>query len=148
MKNEAELNRVIVRSLNENGFGFKIPDTVSYVSKRHGDLPFDIFGICNQRPVYIESKFLKEPKAFNFDRLEDHQLKSLIKCKRSCPYARCYLLIGVVFGRGDIRVFYFEDLDYIYLRKTSKMSITKKEFLSLSNYVQVKKGMIDCSFIR
>ena len=148
MKNERELNSVITRSINRNGFAHKIADSVSLKSSQSNKLPFDIFGICNQRPVYIESKFLKEPKAFNFDRLEDHQLESLIKCKRSCPYARCYLLIGVVFGRGDIRVFYFEDLDYIYLRKTSKMSITKKEFLSLSNYVQVKKGMIDCSFIR
>ena len=147
MKNESELNRMIVRSLNRNGFGHKIADTVSYNSHKHSDLPFDIFGIYNGKPVYIESKFLKEPKAFNFSRLEEHQIKSLIKCKKLCPDAACLLLIGVVFGRGDIRVFYFDDTEYLYDRKLHRQSILKKEFESMTNYVSVKKDLSDLSFI-
>ena len=37
MKNESELNRMIVRSLNRNGFGHKIADTVSYNSHKHSE---------------------------------------------------------------------------------------------------------------
>ena len=148
MKNEAEFNRVVCRSINKEGFARKIADTVSYTSKRHSDLPFDIFGIYGGHPVYIESKFLKEPKAFNLSRLENHQLDALLKCRKLCPDARCYLLIGVVFGRGDIRVFYFDDLDEIKRRKDSHQSILKKEFLSNDRFVSVKKGLIDLSFIK
>lgn len=148
MRNEAELNRIITKSINEEGFAFKIPDTVSYHTQKHPDLPFDIFGICNGKPVYVESKFLKEPKAFNFSSLKEHQIQNLLKCKRLCPDSICLLLIGVVFGRGVIRVFYFTDMDYIYYRKVNGLSITKKEFLSMSNYVPVRKGKIDLSFIR
>lgn len=145
MKNEAELNRVIVRSLNEEGFAFKIPDTVSYVSKKHPDLPFDIFGICNNKPIYIESKFLNEPKAFNFNRLEQHQIDNLCKCKDLCPSSICLFLVGVVFGRGDIRVYYFDDPYYIRDRKACKLSISKKEFQSMNNFIRIKKGKIDFS---
>ena len=147
MRNERDLNGLITRSINKKGFAHKISDSVSLKSSQSNKLPFDIFGIYNGKPVYIESKFLKEPKAFNFSRLEEHQIKSLIKCKKLCPDASCLLLIGVVFGRGDIRVFYFDDPEYLYDRKLHRQSILKKEFESMTNYVSVKKDLIDLSFI-
>lgn len=147
MRNERDLNSLITRSINKKGFAHKISDSVSLKSSQSNKLPFDIFGIYNGKPVYIESKFLKEPKAFNFSRLEEHQIKSLIKCKKLCPDAACLVLIGVVFGRGDIRVFYFDDPEYLYDRKLHRQSILKKDFESMTNYVSVKKDLIDLSFI-
>lgn len=148
MKNEAEFNGIVSKSLNISGYGFKIPDTVSSITFKHADLPFDGFGFFIDNngkgyPVYWESKFLKEPSSFNFNRLEDHQIESLMKFKKAIPDCLSLFLICVDFGRGDKRVFYFKDLDEINKRKIEKKNIFKKEFLELKNYVKIKKGVFD-----
>lgn len=141
MKNEAEFNTIVTKSLD---WGFKIPDTgnsVMYAPKNR--LPFDGFGAVNGKPVYFESKYLSTVRAFNFNRLEDHQIENLLKLKELMPDALVLFLICVDFGRGDKRVFFFRDMDYVNQRKMAKDSITKKEFLARRNYVKIKKGLMD-----
>lgn len=133
MRNEREFNSCIGRSLD---WHFKIPDD------SRCEKPFDGFGILNGQSIYWEAKFLRRPEAFNFSRLEDHQLYHLKKIKELNPEALCLLIIGVVFGRGDIRVFIFDDLDEIAERKAKKESILKKEWTTKENYLAVKKGKI------
>lgn len=148
MKNEAEFNSVVSRSLNVSGYGFKIADTFANASYSRSPAPFDGFGVFIDKegkgyPVYWESKYMKSPSSFNFNRLEDHQIESLLKFKQSIPNCLALFLICIDFGRGDKRVFYFKDLDDIYKRKQEKRNILKKEFIELKNYVTIKKGVID-----
>lgn len=144
MKNEAEFNTIVTRSLT---FGHKIGDQSSSLTGFHSKNPFDGFGIAETDlgnfPVYFESKYLKEPSAFNWNRLEDHQVSSLQKCKRLLPDCLAVFLICVDFGHADKRVFVFKDIDYIFNRKLEKRSITKKEFLSRKNFVRIKKNKLD-----
>lgn len=136
MKNERELDRVLRASLD---IGYKIPDIAkgSMQDKR----PFDIFGVFDHKPWYIEGKFLKEPSAFNFSHFEDHQDDWLMKFHKELPDAVCVLLIGVVFGRGDIRVFAL-DIEEAHQRKAEGRSIYKKEF-ETRPYVRLMKGKVD-----
>ena len=144
MKNEAAFNTIVTHSLT---FGHKISDQGSTITGFHGKNPFDGFGITSTDlgnfPVYFESKFLKEPSAFNWNRLEDHQVEALLTCKKLLPNCLALFLICVDFGRSDKRVFVFRDIDYINNRKQLKQSITKKEFLNRKNFVRIKQSKID-----
>ena len=53
----------------------------------------------------------------------------------------------LIFGRGDKRVFYWTDMDYIDQRKRTSKSILKKEFMTMTNFVRIKKNLIDFSSI-
>lgn len=134
--NEAKLNLAIGKSLD---WYYKIPDD-GISLKFGGRRPFDGIGIINGFPVYWESKLLKSVSSFNFSRLKDHQLGSLIRIKTLCPRSFCLFLIGVYFSRKDFRLFYF-DLEEISKRKIEKKSITKREFLELKNYCVYEKGV-------
>lgn len=136
--NEARINTMIGNSLD---WSHKISD-----GGTHGKLPFDIFGVYKGRPIYIETKYLPTPKSFNFHRLEDHQIKSLFDIQKLDEDEGTLIslfLVAVNFGRGDIRVFYFTDMHEINQRKQEKKNILKKEFESRTNYVTIKKGLID-----
>lgn len=136
MRNEQEFNSCIGRSLD---WHFKIPDD-SRCQK-----PFDGFGVKDGKSVYWESKFLREPKSFNWNRLEEHQLRNLKEIKSLNPGSLCLVIIGVVFGRGDIRVFVFDDLEEIEYRKKNGLSILKKEWLTKEDYLTVKYGRVNLS---
>ena len=139
---EENFNTIVSHSLD---FGYKIADTFSSAGTRSKS-PFDGFGIHKGHLVVWESKWLKTPKAFQFSRLQDHQIENLLRFSKveNCV---ALFLIGVDFGRGDKRVFYWTDMDYIDERKRSSQSILKKEFLSLTNFVKIKKDRIDFDFI-
>lgn len=141
---EKEFNTIVSKSLNLKGYGFKIPDTFVSGTYNRSKSPCDGIGFYNHKFVCWESKYLNEPKSFPFDRLEDHQIKALIDFYENID---CYslFLIGVNFGRGDNRVFYWMngDLYKINERKNNKDNIYKKEFLSLDNYIKIKRGVID-----
>ena len=139
---ESDFNTIVGRSLD---FGYKIADTFSSKGKR-AKAPFDGFGIHNGKLIVWESKWLKQPKSFRFDRLEDHQIENLLRFSKIDNCVALFL-IGVDFGRGDKRVFYWKDMEYINNRKLSSQSIYKKEFVSMSNFVRIKKQMIDFSSI-
>lgn len=146
---EKEFNTIVSRSLNTlGGFGFKISDTGQYFNGKVSHLanPCDGIGLLNKHFVCWESKYLNSPSAFNFTNLQDHQIENLIKFYENIPNA-CYslFLIGVNFGRGDIRVFYWmnDDLYHIKERKINKNNIFKKEFQTLTNFINIKKGLIN-----
>jgi len=149
MKNEAEFNGIVVKSLNQNGWAYKVPDQVSLTTGFGAPKPFDIVGIYKDskgigRPVYIESKFLHKVESFNFSRLEDHQIDALSKCQNLLgKNALVLLLICVDFGRAEKRVYFYKDMKEILNRKQEKRNILKKEFEAASNYTIIRKGLID-----
>ena len=139
---ESDFNTIVSHSLD---FGYKIADTFSSKGTRSKS-PFDGFGIHDNHVIVWESKWLKSPKAFPFRRLEDHQIENLLRFSKveNCV---AFFLIGVDFGRGDKRVFYWTDMDYIDQRKRTSKSILKKEFMTMTNFVRIKKNLIDFSSI-
>ena len=109
-------------------------------------LPFDGFGLYQGKSIYWEAKYLPKPKSFNFHRLEDHQISNLLKIEILDQSRKNFvplLLIAVNFGRADVRVFYYKNMQEIHERKLAKKNILKKEFESATNYVTIKKGLID-----
>lgn len=143
---ESDFNSIITKSLNsQGGFGFKIPDERSTITGYHSKNPYDIFGLFEGHFIALESKYLQKPQAFNFNRLENHQIDNLIKAFELCPTAIAVFAIGVNFGRADIRCFFWknEELYGIRERKLNNKSILKKEFESLNNFVKIKKGQLD-----
>ena len=108
---ERDFNTIVSRSLNNlGGYGFKISDSGQYFNGKvsRSKNPFDGFGRFNNHFVCWESKYLNSPSSFNFNNLQDHQMENLIGFYEGIPEA-CYslFLIGVNFGRNDIRVFYW-----------------------------------------
>lgn len=133
--NEAQINNMIRKSLD---WGYKISDE-SRVQK-----PFDIFGLYAGKGIYIETKYLPKPQSFNFKRLEDHQISSLLKIEQQGGDDLIPLvLIAVNFGRADIRVYYYTDMEELSKRKYAKDNILKKEFEASKNYVVIKKQLIN-----
>ena len=148
MKNEAELNGILVKSLNQQGWAYKIPDQVSLTTGFGAPKPFDIIGIYRDikgvgHPLYAESKLIKQPSAFNFNRLEDHQIENLLKCQKLLPNALVLFLVCVDFGRAEKRVYFYKNMQYLYERKQNKRSILKKEFEEASNYTIIRHGLIN-----
>ena len=135
---EALLNTIIKNSLT---WAHKISD-----SGIHNKLPCDGFGMYNDKPLYWEAKMLPKPRAFNFSRLEDHQLEALSTIKGlGGDGVIAVLIICVNYGRGDKRVFVFTDMEEIARRKELGLSIKKKEFDNNPHYVRIERGKIDFS---
>ncbi len=134
--NEAQINTMIGKSME---WRHKISDA------GFGQKPFDLFGVYKGKAIYIETKYLPKPKSFNFSRLEVHQIKALLdieKLNKNNSFIPLFL-VAVDFGRSDKRVFYYKDMQEIHERKLAKKNILKKEFESSTNYVTIKKGLID-----
>lgn len=138
MKNEAEYCTCIVKSLNEVGVGFKIPDSTGTwaTSKRC----FDIIGRINAHPAYIEAKFNKSMSAFNLARIEPHQATYLDEFAK-IPNAVCIIALGVQAGRGDVRSYLFDwrDLSDLYKKGFSIHS----KYLEQLPYNKISKGLFD-----
>ena len=137
MVNEAQYCTCIVNSLNATGdLGWKIPDASGNwcTSIR----VFDIMGRKDNKPLYLEAKFNKEPSAFNFNRIEEHQAYYLDEFAK-IPDAVCYVALGVKWARGDTRSFIFEWRDISALYKKG-FSIHKKELEKLP-YNKVSKDL-------
>lgn len=142
---EREFNSIISRSLNIEGLGFKIPDTFSTGNLKHPSLLFDGFGYFKGNLICWESKYLQKPQAFNFNKLQEHQINNLIGFYENVDSCISLFLIGVNYGRADNRVYYWanEDLYNIRKRKAEADNILKKELDTLTNYLVIKKGVID-----
>lgn len=118
------------------GWAYKIPDS-GYDTK-----PFDITAIYKGQPLALELKWLTSPKAFNFTRLENHQIANLLEAWKAGAWAA--LVIGVDYGRSDKRIFTFANsqLPMIDMRKKQGQSILKKEFNSLP-FIPLKNRLFD-----
>ena len=74
--NEKELNRIIARTFNAQGFGYKIPDP-SWPGAKSPKRPFDGFAVNRGWAIYWEAKFLRGYQRLALDRIDEHQLESL-----------------------------------------------------------------------
>jgi hypothetical protein len=138
MTNEASLNTIIKMSLD---FGYKIPDPTNKFSATI-PRPFDLFGIINSKPIYIEAKYSPELKSFDLQRIEDHQIANLIKIKNLLPNSYCWIVYGVHCDHGDNRIYIFDDILEIERRRLLKLNYLKKELISLP-YIKIYKGIAD-----
>lgn len=135
---EKDLNRIIVSSLNLNGYGHKISDDAgSFVST--SKKPFDYIGAGKDFVVFGESKLIKGGyKSFNFNLLQDHQIEALSAFRKVASTIDDKKVLSVVsIGYWMPRKFFhvvFYDIDFILrLREKGKNSITKKDLDSLTN---------------
>lgn len=138
MKNEAEFCTCIVKSLNEVGIGYKIPDaTGTWVTTARC---FDIIGRIGDKACYIEAKFNKSPSSFNLKRIEPHQyryLNEFCQVKDSLSF----ILFGMTYGRGDTRAFIFE-WDIMKKLYEKEFSFHQKHLEKLP-YNPIKKGIFE-----
>lgn len=144
---ETDLNRIIVKSIKQNdGWAHKISDDAQNfigTSKK----PFDYFGVLNNKPIYGESKLIKNGiYAFNFKRIEDHQLTSLMNIRKRLE-STCYTVFSIGFWKSR-KFFYvvFFDLDLIcWLMDNGIVSIKQKDIQRLideDKYCTIKSGEI------
>ena len=133
---EKDLNSIINRSFSQYGFSHKIADGIGGISVQN---PFDGFSVMHNLPWYWESKLLKGYKAFNFKKIEDHQIENLLKIKNGLGNNCCSLIIlGVFEPRQYFDIFFF-DISYIVKLMNKKKSILKKELLELKKSDNYKK---------
>lgn len=139
MKNESESCTIVRNSfISQNHYLFKIPDPNSNYTntiKR----PFDLFGRYEEKPIYIEMKYLSKLESFNLNRIENHQFEALLEHKK-IKDAICLIGLSINVSRTDKRI-YFWDINYIYNRFLSKKNILKKELINIPFYT-IKKGLI------
>ena len=148
---EKDFNALVVASLKESGYGYKIPDMFSSSTQQRSKAPFDGFGYFMDEhgvghPVYFESKYLQKPKSFPISRFEPHQQESLQQAYKILgDNAISILLIFVCFTPRDKRVFFWmnEDLDEFIPRREQKANIYKKEFEKRTNFVRLYRQRID-----
>ncbi len=95
-------------------------------------------GRKDNKPLYLEAKFNKDPSAFNFNRIEEHQAYYLDEFAK-IPDAICYVALGVQWKRGETRSFIFDwrDISVLYHKG---FSIHKKELEKLP-YNLIKKDI-------
>lgn len=150
--NEADLNTIVKNSVNETigGWAYKIPDPQGQQAISAVQRPYDGFGFLNYSPLYWEGKFQKGYKAFNFKRIEDHQIDNLtiaqvLSKKNKIPVYSCVAL-GVWQSREYFDVFFFDIESLNQLIGSGKKSILKKELEHLKvkgMCVPVKKKLFN-----
>lgn len=149
MKNEAELCTVIKKSLVD---GYKIPDESGFQTGAHssircfdgiGMLSADKFGGSNNDLNFIcwEAKFMKNPGAFSFKRLQPWQNEYLSKYAKARD-VRSLVIVGVDYGRADKRVFVFRWDDNFSDLYNIGFSIHLKELNKLP-YNSISKGVFE-----
>ena len=142
MKDEAETCTIIKNSIIvQGGWASKIPDPSTLFSQT-SQRPFDIFGIWEHIPLYMEVKYINKLKSFDLSRIEDHQIQNLLEIKRLLPSAYCCIALGVKVARGDSRVYFFFDIEEVAKRRENKQNYLKKE-LETMVYFSVHKNLID-----
>lgn len=123
----------------QNGFCYKIPDT-SYDQQR----PYDCYGFHDGMTYVMELKWLQKPQAFNFARLEQHQIDNLIRTYEIMgDNVRACFIVGVEYSRMDKRAYVFtnDQLYDIRKRKEEKRNLLKKDFSNLP-YLKIKNRIV------
>ena len=140
---EKDFNSIVTKSFNsQGGYSFKIPDERSTITGFHSKNPYDVFGLYKGKFWAWESKWMNKVQSFNLNRLEDHQIDSLIKSYEIMgENGVSVFAIGVDFGRADKRIFIWanSELYNIRERKKLKSNILGKEFKELTNFVRISK---------
>jgi penicillin-binding protein-related factor A (putative recombinase) len=141
---ESDLNTIIKNSVQEEGWCFKISDQggQAYIPN-----PFDLFGIFQGEPIYIESKIIKNGLyAFNLDKIEEHQYANLLQIEESIKVSHnCLIAVGF-YKQREMKIIMFFDFMYIWNEKQKgRKSFLKKELEELYSdnmYVTIGKKMI------
>jgi hypothetical protein len=141
MKDEAELNSTIARSLQ---IGHKIADPTGTfaVTAR----AFDGFGSWDGKALYWEAKHLKGLQSFNLKLLRDHQIANLLEFRRKVIDCHTWIILGVSVKRGDNRLYIFSDMEDINRRRDEGRNFLKKEIETLP-YLPISKGLVDLTKI-
>ena len=142
--NEKDLNRVLVKSINEIGFGYKISDeAANYYGT--SQKPFDYFGFTDKYMIFGESKLIKGGLySFNFKRIETHQIVALSRCKQhihTLGYQNIHTIISVGFWKSR-EFFYVMFFDILVITMGTRTSIKKKELEAIiesGKYLSIKK---------
>jgi len=147
---EKYLNRILVKSIKEHGWGYKISDDA-------GDFtgtvkkPFDYLGCTNKFFIYGESKMIKDGLyAFNFKRIEPHQFDALLNCKKaiqSMKYVNFHTVVSVGFWKPRVffYVMFFDIISILRAIENGRKSIKKKELEAIiadNQYLNIKKGLV------
>jgi penicillin-binding protein-related factor A (putative recombinase) len=140
MTNEAALCTVIKMSLD---FGYKIPDPTNRFNATISR-PFDLFGVLNSKPIYIEAKYATGLRVFDLQCIEDHQIENLISIKKLMPNSYCWIIYGVHASHADNRIYIFDDLDNLVKRRKNRENFLKKD-LEILPFLSIKKGIVDLS---
>ena len=144
-----DLNRIIVSSLNKNGWGHKLSDDAQNFTGT-SQKPFDYFGVTYEFMIFGESKLIKGGiSSFNFHKIKPHQIDSLKRIrsyvKNTLEYENCHTVISVGFWKSR-KFFYvvFIDIAAILLAlSVDKISIKQKEIQAIidsGKYLEIKKG--------
>lgn len=153
MKDEAEFNRIVSNSLKASktvvngqeisGWGYKISDAAGAYLMATVKSPFDGFGILakdgNLYNVYFESKFNKTISAINLNRIEPHQMESLVATNVTLSSKSLFCLGVNGEKRGDNRAYIF-DVEAVKELYYEGFSIHKK-FLEQLPYNEIHKGL-------
>ena len=124
---EKDLNTIINNNFKRFGFSHKISDPVGGVGSQN---PFDGFSVMQGTVYFWETKLLKEFKALNFKRIEEHQYESLTTIRDQCPECLCFVIAGIWIPRQCLELYLF-DIDLLNWLRVAKKSILQKELLRL-----------------
>lgn len=141
---EKDLNTIINNSFKTLGaFSHKIADPLGGTGIQN---PFDGFSVWNSVTYFWETKFQKDYKAFNFNRIEEHQHNSLnLINKQGCKNTKTVIILGIWKSRDFFHVYFFDYDSIKGLKDTGKKSLLKKELESLKEqekYLEIKKKQI------
>jgi len=126
---ESNLNTIIQKTLNRKNWGFKIPDPMHGTGIQN---PFDLVGAYHGKPLYIESKLIKtEHLAFNFNKIEDHQIRNLRYLAESLKESICLVAVGYYVPRKLFNVFFFDIKTILNLKSQGVNSLKKKSITQL-----------------
>ena len=136
---EKDFQSIVTHTFNsQDGWCYKIPDS-------GWDLkPYDCYGFHNGMTYVMELKWMSKPQAFNFSRLEQHQIDNLIRTYEIMgDNARCMFIVGIDYGRTDKRAYVFcnEQLYEIARRKKEKRNLLKKDFNELP-FLKIKSRIV------
>lgn len=126
---ESFFNTEVVKSLNDAGaWAYKISDVLG--SRFTADKPFDIFGCYNGIAFAIESKQIKEWKAFGSRYLRDSQVEHLQKVEDAGGRSYVFLNVRIKANKAEkikqqnlLLIFKFSDLKSGVVFKKDKMKM-------------------------
>jgi hypothetical protein len=89
-----------------------------------------LFNSLHEEILFRQAKIFPKTIAFNFTRLEDHQIEALSTLKRlgGDGVITAFIIICIDYGRVDKRVILYTDMKEIAKRKELQLNIKKKEF--------------------
>lgn len=150
---ENDFNGLVTKTFNnnENAWAYKIPDPQGMAALSSIKRPCDIIAVYNNESYYIESKLLKnEFLAFNFSRIEEHQIYHLTRIKKSNPNTLCLIFVAYWVSRKIYEFFVF-DIDFILEQMKTNKSILKKKILEMRNKnmsIKISKGKFNIDEMR